>query len=303
MTSAATAGRALVVGGAAVDVIARPDGPPQPATSNPGVVVSGLGGVGRNIAENLARLGSRVTLVSRVGSDLLGSALLARTAEAGVDVGPVSADAETTSSYVAWLDDAGDLALAVSDFSAVEQMTPAVFDGVDSDGISCVVVDGNVPVPVAETAFDLAESVDARVVIDPVSIAKATRLADLVARRPVWAVTPNEAELSALTRGGDARRLATHVWVRRGPRGSVLLTDGGERRFDSVAPQGSVRDATGAGDAMTAAFVDAVLRGRPVERACEAGHRAAALTVTVDQAVHPGISRALVDPRPPEEDL
>lgn len=293
---------ALVVGGAAMDVIARPHRTAREATSNPGIVTTSAGGVGRNIAENLARLGTPVTLVSRVGADPFGTALLEHTSAAGVDIGPVATDADSTAAYVAWLDNVGDLALAVSDFAAVDQLTPAALDGVDTQGIGCVVIDGNVPLPVAQAALDLAADIGARALVEPVSVAKAARLADLVASRPVWAVTPNADELTALAHGGDPRGLATLVWVRRGPWGSTLLTADGERRFASAAPPGPVRDVTGAGDAMTAAFVDAVLRGLPVAQACERGHRAAALTVTADRAVHPAIARALLDPAPHQED-
>lgn len=289
-------GRVVVVGGAAVDVVARSHTPPRAGTSNPGVVTTGLGGVGRNIAENLARLGRPVTLVSRVASDPLGAMLLERTAAAGVDVGAVATDATATAAYVAWLADTGDLTLAVSDFAAVEGMTPALLEAVDPADVACVVVDGNLPEEVAQAALDLAATAGARVVVEPVSVAKAARLSSLVARHEVWMVTPNEDEVEALTGGADPATLATHVWVRRGPRGSTLHTGADAVDLPSLPPPGSVRDVTGAGDAMTAALVDAVLRGIPVERACRIGHRAAALTVTVDHAVHPGMIRALVDP-------
>jgi sugar/nucleoside kinase (ribokinase family) len=57
--------------------------------ARPVAVVVVPGGVGRNIAENLARLGTQVHLVSAVGADALGDELLAATAAARVDVGNV----------------------------------------------------------------------------------------------------------------------------------------------------------------------------------------------------------------------
>ena len=78
-------GSVLVVGGAVLDTKLRTAAPPVLATSNPGTASWTAGGVGRNIAENLARLGSTTTLVTAVGNDLAGESIVGRTAAAGVD--------------------------------------------------------------------------------------------------------------------------------------------------------------------------------------------------------------------------
>ena len=77
---------AVVIGGANMDVKARSGRPVVAGTSNPGHVVRSPGGVGRNVAENLARLGTPTVLVAAVGSDAVGDELLAATSAAGVDV-------------------------------------------------------------------------------------------------------------------------------------------------------------------------------------------------------------------------
>ena len=58
-----------VVGGANLDVGGRSFAPLRSRDSNPGVIRSSLGGVGRNIAHNLALLGAEVTLVTALGGD------------------------------------------------------------------------------------------------------------------------------------------------------------------------------------------------------------------------------------------
>lgn len=57
----------VVLGGAVVDVIGHPSGKLIPHTSNPGSLKLSIGGVGRNIAEGLARLGTHTKLLSIVG--------------------------------------------------------------------------------------------------------------------------------------------------------------------------------------------------------------------------------------------
>src|SRR5436190_19595532 len=94
----------VVVGGANVDVKARAAAALVGATSNPGTVVRTPGGVGRNVAENLARLGARVELVTAVGADADGAWLLSETGAAGVGVSHAARVGPSTGGYVAVLD-------------------------------------------------------------------------------------------------------------------------------------------------------------------------------------------------------
>ena len=80
----------LVVGAAGLDTKGRADGPLQPDTSNPGRIRIGVGGVARNVAENLARLGEHAILLSAVGDDRSGLRIREQALDAGQDrVGPL----------------------------------------------------------------------------------------------------------------------------------------------------------------------------------------------------------------------
>jgi pseudouridine kinase len=61
------------------------------------------------------------------------------------------------------------------------------------------------------------------------------------------------------------------------------------------APAVRVVDVTGAGDAMTAAFVHALLRGDSPLDAARFGQMAAALTVASPETVRPDLTPRLVD--------
>ncbi len=278
----------MVVGGANVDVKARTAAPLVGATSNPGTVVRTPGGVGRNVAENLARLGSRVALVSTVGSDPDGEWLLEKTSAAGVDVSPVLRGGRT-GRYVALLDADGGLVAGVSDMAATDAMGPDVLDHDLLRSAALVVVDGNLPAPTVDAVLSLG----VRAVIDPVSVAKAERIAPLLrADRPVFAVTPNEAELVAMgSVEGLHRRGVEVVWVRRGPAGSLLSTPDGETGLE--APAVVPVDVTGAGDAMLAAFCHRLLAGASLADAAAYGHEAAALTVASPHTVRPDLGERM----------
>ena len=75
-----------VIGGINVDVKGYPENELLPGTSNPGRVHISPGGVGRNIAHNLALLGVPVYLLSAVGDDGFGREALSGTQQAGVRV-------------------------------------------------------------------------------------------------------------------------------------------------------------------------------------------------------------------------
>ena len=77
----------LVIGGANVDRKAKSIAPVVMGTSNPMTVNESYGGVGRNVAENLSRLGLPVRLMTAVGDDAQGSALLKHARDLGIDTG------------------------------------------------------------------------------------------------------------------------------------------------------------------------------------------------------------------------
>lgn len=305
----------LVVGGAVLDAKVHTVGDPVLGTSNPGTSVSSVGGVGRNIAENLARLGSPTTLVAAVGDDLAGRAVVARTEAAGVDCRHLITSPHPTGSYTAVLDGGGDLLVAVADMRATDELAVGDLGAVSTllGGADSLVVDCNLHVDVIRWLLRAADAAGVPSVLEPVSVAKATEAAPaLDGTAAVHTVTPNVDELAALVGREVAPEVddvveaaavlhdrgVEHVWVRRGTRGSLLSVrdrSTGERRVVLVgAPATEVQDVTGAGDAMTAGYVHALLTGSDVVDAARYGQVLAALTCASADTVRPDLTPALV---------
>ena len=310
----------VVVGGAVLDAKMRIAVAPVLGTSNPGTTSSTVGGVGRNIAENLARLGSPTVLVAAVGDDLAGRTVLARTEAAGVDVRHMVTSAHPTGTYSAVLDDGGDLLVAVADMRATDELTVADLEVVPSllGGADALVVDANLDATVLRWLLSAAADAGLPGVFEPVSVAKATEAATVFdGTVAVHTITPNVDELAALVgrpvspevadvvaAAGDLHdRGVEHVWVRRGTRGSLLSVaarptgDGpapSRRVVIVAAPDTTVADVTGAGDAMTAGYVHALLAGEDVIEACRFGQVLAGLTVASADTVRPDLTAALV---------
>jgi pseudouridine kinase len=303
----------VVVGGSNLDVTARSTGPWQPGTSNPGTSVMSAGGVGRNIAENIARLGTRTILVTSVGRDAAAETVLAETAAAGVVLDHVVRTDAPTGSYLALLDRDGELVGAVADMAATDRFDSSAIDGVRDviASASLVVVDGNLSPDTVALVLDRAVAAGVRVLLEPVSAPKAARLSGrLGPDRPIYAITPNRDELEALTGlpTGQRRQLlaavdALHaqgvsiVWARLGRDGSLLserADDGTVSRTDLDALPTDVEDVTGAGDSMLGAFCHALLEGHSAADAARYGHAAAALTVASPHTVRPDLTTRLL---------
>jgi pseudouridine kinase len=305
----------VVVGGANMDVKAQSSQQAALRTSNPGTAVTAPGGVGRNIAENLARLGTPTHLVAPIGRDAFGEELLAQTRAAGVLVDHMIQTDDTTGTYLAMLDADGELLVAVSNMEVTDRLTVRQLAGCRDLIAHCdfLVLDGNLPQAPAVWLLDYAAATDVPVVMDPVSVAKAGYLAEsLTPCRPLFALTPNHDELCAIVRRPVPRTTASvakaareihdlgvqHVWVRRGLQGSLLssLDDAGKVTVEHfAAPSVTAVDVTGAGDAMTAAFVHAVLRQYTPQMAAQFGQMAAALTVASSETVRPDLSTRLIE--------
>lgn len=289
-------GPVVVVGGTNADLKARTSAPLVPGTSNPGSATLTPGGVGRNVAENLARLGTPVVLVGVVGDDTMGSLVLEATAAAGVDVSAVRRRPGPTGSYTALLDHRGELVAGVADMGATDDLAPSDVPGDLVSRAAMLVLDGNLRVDTFAAARDLALAHGVPVVVDPVSVPKATRLAAEL--RDLRCVTPNAEELVAL--GGaevlHARGCAL-VWERLGAAGSRLHVAGSppaEVAAGAVGPGGlDVVDVTGAGDAMLAAWCHAVLSGAGDAEAAAYAQEAAALTVASPLTVRPDLREML----------
>ncbi len=295
---------AVVIGGANVDLKARSSARATGETSNPGHGSMAPGGVGRNIAENIARLGERVHLVSVVGRDPMGDNLLDHTSAAGVRIELVARTDRPTGTYTAVLDVDGELIIAIADMEATAELGPEELnnarDVIATAGV--LVLDGNLSSEAINYALDISPGV--RTVFEPVSVPKAARLSDSIDDR-VYAVTPNRDELAALTdlptrtdRQVQTAAQTMHargvelVWVRLGERGSILSTI--DHTIELPATPTNVIDVTGAGDSMLGAFCHVLLQGGTAEEAARFGHAAAALTIASPHTVRPDLTPRLV---------
>jgi len=273
--------------------------------STPGQVRYAAGGVARNVAENLARLGHQVCFLSAVGDDLHGRGLLEHTHNAGVDTRACwTVPGAATSSYVSLHGADGDMAFAINDMAILEHITPERLAGQAEKlrTAAAWMLDCNLSEAALEWLFTHMHG--APVFVDPVSAFKCRRLLPWLAQ--VHTLKANRLEAQALwgyaVESDSAVEHATRwlhaqgvVWVvlSLGERGVYWSARDGASGWQAAIPV-SVRTATGAGDALLAGLLHGHLQDLPLRQSVLFAVGCAALTLTAHQANHPDLSAAAV---------
>jgi len=287
--------RVVVIGGSNVDIKGRSGGPYVSGTSNPGAVTISAGGVGRNIAENLARLGLDVSLITALGDDANGGFLREACRKAGIGLSYVIMTAEPTGTYLAVLDEKGEMVSAVSDMRAIDRLEPAHLEAAADDlaRADILVADCNISVPCLAWLCAFAGKAERRMLIEPVSVPKAAKLKAFTRATPAFAITPNTQQLAVLA-GGDIERLHAlgfaNIIVHKGSEGAIV-SDGHSILNVPPGRVSEVTDVTGAGDAAVAGLVCGIAEGLPLEKAARLGQWAAVVKLASRESVASGLSR------------
>jgi pseudouridine kinase len=293
----------LVIGAASIDTKGRASQPVQTGTSVPGVIRVSVGGVGRNVAENLVRLGEKVVLLSAVGDDGSGRRILHQARECGIDASHVIVDpGHRTAAYLAALDEDGQPLMSIDDMSITRDVVTAGViyrqRALFRDA-QMIVLDANLSPPALETIFKLARKYELPVCADPTTATLAPQLCPYLS--DLLLVTPNAAEAEVLcgveVTDRESALAAAHklvglgvqiAIVTLGATGLVYATSQESGHVPSIARE--VVDLTGAGDALTAAVVFGLLNDLPIAEAVRLGTSAAALTLQSRETVRPGLS-------------
>jgi len=280
------------VGGAHVDRHGMLRGPLVLGTSNPGTVHSDLGGVARNVAQNLARLGCRVVLCSRVGNDEAGRQVLGQPLDTSLIT---ISDASPTASYTAILESSGELVIGLADMDVYDEVTPAILAPAlpRLREAELWFVDANLP---GETIAWLLREAPWMVAVDAISVAKSRRLTPLLAGIRYLFCNTAQAGSMADDRFGSAVDAARALMAMGAASGIVTAGASGIAVYESgeVAPMPALkavpRDVTGAGDALVAGTLYGLSNGHNLRTAARLGLAAAAIAVESEKSAAPSLT-------------
>lgn len=280
----------VVVGGINFDYLVRGRRLPGPGETLAGdIFQEGPGGKGANQAVGIARLGAPVALVSRVGVDARGEALLEALRAAGVGLDHVARDRErATGVALIGVDSLGEKQILTAP-GANHGLSESDIDSAQATiAFAKVLVVGlEVPLPAVGAALRLAKAAGAKTILDPAPPQPLSE--DLL--RLVDVIRPNAAEAEVLTnvRAADARSAAQcgRLLLARGvgaaiiPAGDAgnLVVSRDEQHLLAHHQVESV-DATGAGDAFVAGLAFALSERRSLLDAAAYGGAAAAFSTT-----------------------
>jgi len=277
----------LVIGSLNADLVVR-----TPRFPAPGETISGgdlaiiPGGKGANQAVAVARQGTSVAMVGRVGSDSFGPTLIQNLQNNKVDTNLVQISDSATGTAIIVVDSSGQNSIVLSP-GANDKVTPADVDAVYFQDANMLLLQLEIPLETVIHAASVARQNGLRVILNP---APARSLPDSLLA-DVDILVPNESELKLLSgqsvtdidsAASAARTVLAKgvktVIVTLGSNGALLVTD--ERIAHIPTFSVDVVDTTAAGDAFIGGLAAALLKGKALEEAVRYGNASGALAAT-----------------------
>jgi len=284
----------LCIGATLVDELYFCEQKCLPNTSNPAVKTTTVGGVISNIAQHLGLLNLQPSLITALGTDADADYITKSLNQKGITLDQSILADDTTGKYVSILNPDGNLVVAVCQDISSTYLTPAFLE-TKSDFIKAfglLIIDTNIPAASIQWLIDFTKAHQQKLIIEPVSVAKATKLASLNLEG-VYMITPNEDELTAIANLDTTdetalvqslfRRGVQQVWIRKGNQGSVICTT--EQSLALGVPEISISDSTGAGDAALAGWVFGYLNNETESTCLQLAHTLALEVLQIKGAV------------------
>lgn len=294
----------LVIGAAGLDTVGNLMGEIESNGSTPANIRVSIGGVARNVAENLARLGQPVRFVTAVGSDQIGEEILHFTEAHGVDISnSIKVEGQTTASYLAVYDTEGQRKMALDDMQIMSTLTPSYIRQIKAAFLDAalVFVDANLQPKTLKTIFTLAARAKIPVCADATTAILAERL--LPYMNDIYLLTANITEASVINQNDPvisdrtSAQQSARQMVNQGVEIALItLAEFGVAYATSEtighvpALRTKILDPTGAGDALTATVIFGILNEIPIDEAVRLGVTAASLILRYPGTVLPDLS-------------
>ncbi len=282
--------RILVVGSSNTDMVIKTDKLPLPGeTVLGGTFFMNPGGKGANQAVAAARLGGKVSFITKIGDDLFGNQTVGVLKKEGIDTRNIVKDAALPSGIaLITVNSGGENNIVVAPGSNGNLVADDIPSDLFSTGkYSILLLQLEIPVMTVEYVALTAAEHGLKVILNP---APAQKLHDYLLRH-LWLITPDENEAGILTgikisNESSAEKAATEL-QRRGVK-NVIITLGAKGafvkadEFTGIIPGIKVEavDSTAAGDVFNGALAVAFAEGKGIKNAVIFANKAAAISVT-----------------------
>lgn len=187
-----------VIGGSNVDIQGVPNNNIIMFDSNPGKVDISLGGVGRNICENISKLGVNTKLLSAIGNDVYGNKIIYECKRMNIDISDCYiSDSAPTSMYLSILNNDNDMQLAISHMDIIEKIDVNYIASKHTsikDSLA-IVIDTNLSCEVIDYITKTYTNIP--IFVDTVSTQKSLKIKDIIGR--FHTIKPNKYEAEILS--------------------------------------------------------------------------------------------------------
>lgn len=221
-------GHIVIIGGLVLDIHAKAAKNIRAGTTTPGQVTYLSGGVSRNVAECMQRLGVKPFIISVVGEDMAGKTLLDNCKSLGLSIDGIRKCKNVATPVVSNIfDSAGEIAAAVADVQAVEESLTAEWINQFRSyfgSAPLLMIDANLHPLALEAACNLAKESNTPVWFEPVSFTKSARVRSIV--KYVTFVSPNESELIAMAESISSLNLSQSL--------QILENDGKKMNVEAI---------------------------------------------------------------------
>ncbi|HSQ88505.1 PfkB family carbohydrate kinase [Romboutsia sp.] len=289
-----------VIGGANIDIQGIPNKSIVMFDSNPGKVNISLGGVGRNIADNICRLGINTKLISAVGNDLYGNQILSECKIYGIDVDDCYVSNEVpTSMYVSILNDSNDMQAAISHMDILDKIDISYINSKHqyiNDSLA-IVIDTNLSKEVID--YITLTYLNIPIIIDTVSTTKCMKIKDIIGRFNTIKLNKYEAEaLSGIKINSiNDLELCSKYLLKQGVK-KLFITLGKDGVFCSTKETNikidsmkvNIISSTGAEDAFTAGLVYSHLNNFDIDYSAKFAMATSIIALSHESTINPNMS-------------
>lgn len=292
----------VVIGAVFVDIKGYPEDVYIPAGRNVGRVDQVHGGVGRNIAEDIANVELRPTFVSLVDEGGIGADVLRKLTAHKVNTDYVRAAPDGMGTWLAVFENDGDVVASISKrpnlmpiVDILEESGDEIFANADS-----IIVELDMDKDIIKRVFKLAKKYEKKVYAAVANISIAAERRDFLQSVDCFVCNQQEVgilfsddysemdatQLEQLLREKVVRAQIPSMIVTMGDKGAVYADMLGNSGF-CPARRVKVKDTTGAGDAFCAGVAIGLTYGKDMAQACEIGAHLAAAVITTGENVCP----------------
>ena len=297
----------LVLGASIVDIFGFCGRSYAQRDSIPGHIKISFGGVCRNIAENLVRVGVNTQFISTLGDDENGKSILEHSRKLGYNMeNSLFLEGESTPTYLAILNHQGEMESAVVDMESLNKMDEAFVDGKHEvfENAEYTIVDSDNPI-LLEYILKKYQG-KSKFILDPVSAKKAKKIRHLV--KYFHTIKPNRFETEALCgfkiETNDDLRKAGRFFIEQGVKdvfisldaeGIYYITSEGEEGTLACCEPIDVKNVTGAGDSFVAGIGYGYMNNLNIKDTLKYSVAMSIITITHEETINPKMSHELVE--------